>query len=246
MKTIDNFEKYFVLDTNIILSDAKNILKISQNSSNLIILPETVLDEIDSKKSGFEEINFQAREFARLLEGCEIINTKLINDVKIVRVFIKDGQMEALIDIISKEHYASESKNIALNIYNDRKILELSEFSKQYYPKEVIFLSMDVMARIRAISLDIEAKSLLGNDKSEFDLEFVKTIEIDFENIEFLSNASIYDFDAEYKPYNFCYCFKVKYSDQMILASIANEKIVILDEDDLREQVIVQIGRAHV
>lgn len=246
MKTIDNFEKYFVLDTNIILSDAKNILKISQNSSNLIILPETVLDEIDSKKSGFEEINFQAREFARLLECCEIINTKLINDVKIVRVFIKDGQTEALIDIISKEHYASESKNIALNIYNDRKILELSEFSKQYYPKEVIFLSMDVMARIRAISLDIEAKSLLGNDKSEFDLEFVKTIEIDFENIEFLSNASIYDFDAEYKPYNFCYCFKVKYSDQMILASIANEKIVILDEDDLREQVIVPLNKEQL
>ncbi|QOG13265.1 DUF2075 domain-containing protein [Arcobacter sp. FWKO B] len=243
---MDTFEKYFVLDTNIILSDAKNILKISQNKSNLIILPETVLDEIDSKKSGFEEINFQAREFARLLEGCDILSTKIINEVKIVRVYIKDISQEAIIDIISKEHYSCDAKNVAPNIYNDRKILELSEFSKQYYPKDVVFLSLDVMARIRAISLDIEAISLLGNDTSEFELEFIKNIEIDFEKLEFLNNSSIYDFDEEYKPYNFCYCFKIKYSDQMVLATISNEKIIVLDEDELRDQVIVPLNKEQL
>lgn len=246
MSSLETFEKYFVLDTNIILSDAKNILKISQNSANLIILPETVLDEIDSKKSGFEEINFQAREFARLLEGCEIISTKIINEVKIVRVFIKDISQEAVIDIISKEHFSCDAKNVASNIYNDRKILELSEFSNQYYPKKIVFLSLDVMARIRAISLDINAKSLVGNDNSDFEFEYVKRIEIDFERLEFLNNSSIYEFDSEYKPYNFSYCFKIKYSDQMVLASIANEKIVVLDEDDLREQVIVPLNKEQL
>ncbi|MCK9336210.1 MAG: PhoH family protein [Arcobacteraceae bacterium] len=246
MSSLETFEKYFVLDTNIILSDAKNILKISQNSANLIILPETVLDEIDSKKSGFEEINFQAREFARLLEGCEILSTKIINEVKIVRVFIKDISQEAVIDIISKEHFSCDAKNVASNIYNDRKILELSEFSNQYYPKKIVFLSLDVMARIRAISLDINAKSLVGNDNSDFEFEYVKNIEIDFERLEFLNNSSIYEFDTEYKPYNFSYCFKIKYSDQMVLASIANEKIVVLDEDDLREQVIVPLNKEQL
>jgi PhoH-like ATPase len=246
LSSLETFEKYFVLDTNIILSDAKNILKISQNSANLIILPETVLDEIDSKKSGFEEINFQAREFARLLEGCEIISTKIINEVKIVRVFIKDISQEAVIDIISKEHFSCDAKNVASNIYNDRKILELSEFSNQYYPKKIVFLSLDVMARIRAISLDINAKSLVGNDNSDFEFEYVKNIEIDFERLEFLNNSSIYEFDTEYKPYNFSYCFKIKYSDQMVLASIANEKIVVLDEDDLREQVIVPLNKEQL
>lgn len=242
MKTVDNFEKYFVFDTNIILSDAKNILKISQNSSNLIVLPETVLDEIDTKKSGFEEINFQAREFARLLEGCEVISTKIINDVKIVRVFIKDLQSEALIDIISKEHYNCDAKHVAQNIYNDRKILELSEFAKQYYPKEAIFLSLDVMARIRAISLDIDAKSLLGNDNNDFNLEFIKKIEIDFDDLELLHNSSIYDFDKEYQAHYFCYCFKVKYSDQVVLATIVNEKIEVLNEDELRDQVVTPLN----
>ena len=51
------FEKYYVVDTNIILQDAHAIMTLSDNSQNLVILPETVLDEIDSKKSGFDEIN---------------------------------------------------------------------------------------------------------------------------------------------------------------------------------------------
>jgi PhoH-like ATPase len=102
------------------------------------------------------------------------------------------------------------------------------------------------MARIRAISLDINAKSLVGNDNSDFEFEYVKNIEIDFERLEFLNNSSIYEFDTEYKPYNFSYCFKIKYSDQMVLASIANEKIVVLDEDDLREQVIVPLNKEQL
>ncbi len=70
-----NFEKYYILDTNILLEDASNIFKLSQNGENLIILAETVLDEIDTKKSGFDEINFQAREFARILENSIILES---------------------------------------------------------------------------------------------------------------------------------------------------------------------------
>lgn len=77
-----NFEKTYILDTNILLEDATNIFKLSDDSKNLIILPETVLDEIDTKKGGFEEINFQAREFARILENSKIIQSKKLKNVK--------------------------------------------------------------------------------------------------------------------------------------------------------------------
>ena len=50
------------LDTNILLLDANNLFL-----ADHIFLPETVIDEIDSKKSGLTEISFQAREFGRLL-----------------------------------------------------------------------------------------------------------------------------------------------------------------------------------
>ena len=60
------YDKYFVVDTNIILEDFSNISNLSEDGKNLIVLPEIVLDEIDSKKSGFEEINYQARQFAMI------------------------------------------------------------------------------------------------------------------------------------------------------------------------------------
>ena len=47
-----SFDKIYVLDTNILLEDATNIFKLSDDCKNLIVLPETVLDEIDTKKSG--------------------------------------------------------------------------------------------------------------------------------------------------------------------------------------------------
>ena len=247
MKNRDSFEKYFVLDTNIILSDAKNIFKFSHSSSNLLILPETVLDEIDNKKSGFEEINFQAREFARILESCEIVDTKSIeNGIKIVRVFIESKENSVNIDIISNEHYKSDYQKESLNIYNDRKILEVCEFANSYYPKEIVFLTLDVMAKIRAISLNLNSKSIVGEGDGELDINFIKNIEIEFEDIEYLSNASIYDYDKEYKANNFCYCFKVKSSDQIILAAIINEKISILDEEFLRDQVIVPLNKEQL
>ena len=122
-----NFEKYYLLDTNILLEDAKNIFKLSDSTKNLIILSETVLDEIDSKKSGYDEINFQAREFARILENSEILSSNKYEDFKIIRLKLIN-QDETIVDIISKDEYSINSKNISLNILNDRKILEVAKF----------------------------------------------------------------------------------------------------------------------
>ena len=157
-----NFEKYYILDTNILLEDATNIFKLSQNEHNLIILAETVLDEIDTKKSGFEEINFQAREFARILENATIIESIKRDLYKIIRLKINDKN--TFIDIISKEEYEVNIKNVSLNIINDRKILEIAKFANIYYTTQVEFLSLDIMARTRAISLDIKTDALVGKD----------------------------------------------------------------------------------
>ncbi|MFV0563338.1 PhoH family protein [Malaciobacter mytili] len=240
-----SFEKVYVLDTNILLEDAKNIFKLSDANKNLLVLPETVLDEIDSKKSGFDEINFQAREFARILENSEIISNTKVNDFKIVRLNIVD-KYSTTIDIISKEEYVINSKNVALNIINDRKILEVAKFAQSYYALETNFLSLDIMARTRAISLDIKTDSLLGSNTDEFNFEFIKTITIKFEQLETINNASIFDYDSEHKPYNFAYCFKVKGSDQVLLACVQNKRISILDEAEIRNQTITPLNKEQL
>lgn len=238
------FDKYYVLDTNILLEDATNIYKLSQDGKNLIILAETVLDEIDTKKSGFDEINFQAREFARILEDSNIISSTKKDLYKIIR--LKINNKDTVIDIISKDEYEINSKNVSLNIINDRKILEISTFANTYYKHKVEFISLDIMARTRAISLDIKTNSLLGKDKDIFDLDFIKYIDINFEDLEHLDNEEIIKFDKEYKPYNFSYCFKVRHSDQVLLANIQNKKIKLLDEVEVRDQVITPLNKEQL
>jgi len=239
------FDKYYVLDTNILLEDANNIFKLSQEAKNLIILPETVLDEIDSKKSGFDEINFQAREFARILENSNILKSTKNGNFKIVRLEIESNS-NTIVDIISKEEYDINTKNVSLNIINDRKILEVAKFANIYYEDEVEFLSLDIMARTRAISLDIKTEALNGSKKEDFNYEFIKEITIDFHEQEGLDNQEITNFDKDYQPYNYSYCFKIKASDQVILASIQNRRIKILDESEVRNQIIVPLNKEQL
>ena len=240
-----NFEKYYLLDTNILLEDARNIFKLSDSTKNLIILSETVLDEIDSKKSGYDEINFQAREFARILENSEVLSSNKHEDFKIIRLKLIN-QDETIVDIISKDEYSINSKNISLNILNDRKILEVAKFAKNYYNKDIKFVSMDIMARTRAISLDIKSVALHGKDSDKFNFDFIKNIDINFEDLENLDNQDIINFDKEYKVSDFSYCLKVKHSDQVILASIQNNKIKILDEEEVRNQIITPLNKEQL
>ena len=54
--------KLFVLDTNVILHDARCIRNFEEND---IAIPITVLEELDRFKKGHDDIHFQAREFLR-------------------------------------------------------------------------------------------------------------------------------------------------------------------------------------
>ena len=58
-------QKLFVLDTNVILHDAKCIQKFDEHD---VAIPITVLEELDQFKRGNEDIHFQAREFLRRLD----------------------------------------------------------------------------------------------------------------------------------------------------------------------------------
>ena len=87
---------------------------------------------------------------------------------------------------------------------------------------------------------------LSGSKKDEFNYEFVKEITINFEDQENLDNQEITNFDKEYKPYNYSYCFKIKSSDQVILANIQNKRIKVLDESEVRNQIITPLNKEQL
>lgn len=223
------FEQVYILDTNILLDNVENIFNISQNGSNLLVLPETVLDECDSKKTGFETINFQARELGRILADSEIIEKDVNSDRSIIRVKIKD---DVIIDIISLSKYNLDS-NADKSIINDRKIIEVAKFSKNYYDLDCTLLSLDIMCRTRAISLDVDAESLDFNKKDK-EYNFIKEFNIDSTILHTIENKPIISIDPDYSPENYCYMFKAETGHEKP-AVIINGNITFIEEEKLRK-----------
>src|SRR5690554_7871706 len=58
-------KKIFVLDTSVIIFDHKSIMSFDEYD---IVIPITVLEELDTFKKGNDTKNFEAREFIRLLD----------------------------------------------------------------------------------------------------------------------------------------------------------------------------------
>ena len=230
----NRFDKIYSLDTNIILDDARNFMTLSDEGTNLIVLPETVLDEIDSKKSGFDEINFQAREFGRLLYDAEIVNkTTFKADDQTITV-IETTVEDTIIHIISKEKYNADSDNTSSSIRNDRKILEITKQVMENGYENIKFISLDVMARTRAISLGIETEAMnLGVKDTE--LEFVKHMDISNSSVELVNGMDIFLLNPEHQPNNYNYVFEVA-GGRKHLVAIQHKKVVFLEEAELRKQ----------
>ena len=191
-------QKRYSIDTNIILDNPSNIIKLYDNG-NIIIIPETVIDELDAKKTGFDEINYNARQFARFLEEAEIIEKRSYEDLLFIKTKIETLNIELF--IVSKKEYNCESSNVAVNILNDRKILEITNDCKTYY-ENIKFISLDIMARTRALSLGIDTETLKGKDEIT-SFEFHKTIVVP----DFSGNISTIDtsvFDNEVSSLEVC------------------------------------------
>lgn len=242
--------KVYILDTNVILSNANSINEIAQNGDNLVVIPETVLDEVDDKKNGFTEINFQAREFSRMLSDAVIIDYQVYDvDTKEKDEKSKSEKRQmhvtrmwmggVLIDIISLSSYASESAE--KSIRNDRKILECSNYAQSFYKKilradiPVVMLTYDMMCRIRAISYHIRSEALSRNSK-DINPEFIKRLPFTKDIEE--TGVLIEEIDPNYKIENYSYEFK-KDSGEKILATVRNGVLFPIDTKSTKSKLVI-------
>lgn len=213
----NTFDKVFVLDTNIILENAQEINTLSQNNKNLIVIPEIVIEEIDNKKQGRDEIHFQAREFGRMFSESVIIESKKVNDFEIVTLMVND----IFVDIISCLNY--------INGDNDKKIIQICEFANGYYKEEVTFIANDNLCRLRAMVKKIKSQSINKN-KDCINNEYIKTITGLDGNFKKMSYQSIKKYDKNYQPENYCYHFKANTGNEK-LAYVLNEQINFITSD---------------
>lgn len=223
--------RYIVLDTNVILNNAHNIFTFPANTT--IVIPETVVDELDSKKSVIGEIGFQAREFGRLLASATKLPLERISALTIAKFKLENIN----IHLTSTSNYPDYT-DTSPSVTNDRKIIEIAKQYQSIY-ENVTFYSIDVMCRTRA-----ESEGLTTSDFKEVertDYEYVKTISLDFDTFSNVHNKPILLVDPEYKPENYSYIFTCLDTAQHKLANIYNGNVDVLGkvtETELRAQAV--------
>ncbi|MAD41292.1 MAG: phosphate starvation-inducible protein PhoH [Arcobacter sp.] len=223
-------DKIYVVDTNIILQNLQNLYKISQNKTNHIVVPQTVLLELEDKKKLSNELGYYAREFARLLALMKIKEVDYKLGFKVVKLF----NDEINLDIISKDKYDTQIEQVHLSESNDKRIIETACISRDYYKgSQTIFLSLDVYARTFALFEGIKTETLHDDKSTVPKFTFLKEFTLDSSSFNSLDKKDIKDVDINYEKENFSYIFKSPDGNSEH-AIIYNDKINILKETDFK------------
>jgi len=142
-------KKIYVLDTSVILFSHDCIMNFEEND---IGIPITVLEELDHLKKGNDTINFEAREFIRMID--ELSSNKMLNDWIPLNGKTK-GKFKILVNQKTKN-------NIFNDEINDHKILDSAlNLQKEEKNKIVTLVSKDINLRLKAKSLNLKAEDYL-------------------------------------------------------------------------------------
>ncbi len=160
MKTI-----YYVFDTNVLLYDPDCIFKFQGEHLKLII-PITVIEEVDKFKKELSERGRNARQFSRNIE-------KLRNKGDLVKGVKVDNGATVYIKIPEKsiDEFCSYC---FMGDEGDNRILASALCIKEEDENnsEVIFLTKDINLRIKANSLGLKSRDYEERDISKFEEHF--------------------------------------------------------------------------
>ena len=140
-------KKKFVLDTNVILHDSSCAFHFEDND---VVIPITVIEELDGFKRGHDQLNFNAREFIRFLD--QFPGDKIINGGE----RLGDGRGNILI----LTNYGDDPavKQAFVESKPDHRILSAALHLKKSKKREkIVVVSKDVNLRLKAKSLGLEA-----------------------------------------------------------------------------------------
>ncbi|MFP3999486.1 MAG: PhoH family protein [Desulfobacterales bacterium] len=198
-------EKLFVLDTNVILHDSSCIRHFQEHD---IILPISVLEELDQFKKGNEVLNFHARQFLRTLDL--VGGDKLFNGG--VRLAPEAGRISVKLE---QELHPDLALNFA-NHKHDHRILNTAyHLSKQKPVKSVILVTKDVNLRMKA-----KAVGLMAQDYTSDHVRDINSLYTGKRVIENLSREVI---DRLYQP-----PFEVTFSTRQVTPPLMCNEYLIL------------------
>jgi len=141
-------KKIFVLDTNVILHDSSCIYQFQEHD---VVVPITVLEELDQFKKGNETLNYHAREFVRSLDS--LSGDKLFNGG------VKIGTNRGRISIkLEQQFHEKVAFNYACNKPDHHILNTTFHLAVDNSSRDVILVTKDVNLRMKAKSIGLMAQ----------------------------------------------------------------------------------------
>lgn len=142
-------QKIFVLDTSVIIYDHTAIKNFQEHD---VVIPITVLEELDNFKKGNDTKNFAAREFTRYVD--EMSGGNLLQDWTPI-----NGRTHGKFKIEMNTSAKTDAEKIFAEKKADHKILNAALYTQETNPgRRVIMVTKDINLRIKAKSLNLHAE----------------------------------------------------------------------------------------
>ncbi|MEI7725031.1 MAG: PhoH family protein [Bacteroidota bacterium] len=142
-------KKIFVLDTSVILYNHNAIRSFDDND---VAIPITVLEELDNFKKGNDTINFEAREFIRIID-------RLSNKATLTKWISLGMPKGGKFKVVMNEQSELDAVKVFGENKPDHRILNAALVMMSENPEKlVILVSKDVNLRLKAKSLNISAE----------------------------------------------------------------------------------------
>ena len=145
--------KYFVLDTNVLLHNSQAI---SSFADNVVVLPMTVIEELDKFKKNNDELGRNARSVIRALDTLRT-QGRLGDGVK-----MDNG------GILKITVQREEMPGSCLDLSIPDNLIIATAYNLQQQGEKAIFVSKDINARLKADALGIEVQDF-EKEKADFD-----------------------------------------------------------------------------
>ena len=141
-------KKIFVLDTNVILHDSSCIYQFEEHD---VVIPITVVEELDNFKKGSGTLNYHAREFVRAID--QLAGDKLFDGG--VKIGPKLGRLKIKLE---REFHERLRSNFS-GAKPDHHILNLAFcLAKENPLRQVILVTKDVNLRMKAKAVGLLAE----------------------------------------------------------------------------------------
>lgn len=147
--------KMYVLDTNVLIHDPNALLNFEEHQ---VIIPMTVLEELDSLKSGKQTVAADCRQAIRTIDRLlgDASPKQIESGVPIARGE-KAEPMGTLSILMSSE---SVSGHALPEHLNDNKIINsLAALQKHHTNRDIILVSNDINMRLKARGFGVEAQA---------------------------------------------------------------------------------------